>query len=73
MYAGERNRRRSGKAGKREGEVHLLLFYRQINGGQEADFFLYAASVKHISHYTLWYSNLDSEKQKTLKNFQMKL
>lgn len=62
----------SGKAGKREEELHLSLFYRQINGGQKANFFLYARPVKHISHYSLWYSNLDSEKQKALKSFQMK-
>lgn len=63
MYAGERNRRRSGKSGRREGEVRLLLFSRQTNGSRKANFFLYAASVRHISHYSLWYSSLDFENQ----------
>lgn len=42
-------------------------------GARRQFFFLYAASVKHISHYSLWYSKLDFEKQETLKSFQMKL
>lgn len=64
-YSGERNRRECGKAGKRGRDVCLLLFCRQLNGGQKAIIFPYVVSVKHSSHCYLYYSNLDFEKQKT--------
>ena len=46
---------------------HCSLFSRQVNGGQKANIFPFAVSVKHTSHYSLRYSNLDFKKKKTSK------
>lgn len=44
--------------------AYCSLFSRQLNGGQNANTFLYAVSVKHTSCYSSSYSNLDFEERK---------
>lgn len=68
VHAGERNRRGVQRLEKgRRRLAHCSLSPRQLNRGQRANIFPYAVSVKHASRYSLCYSNLDFEKQKTSK------